>query len=232
MPDKESQNLEGFIDTLPDPAGARVFLSRMKAADSTLLENSQSNPLLTSRLLTLAGHSPFLAETLLRHPEHISWLKAESERGLDRLKSLEQLSEELARFLTRTIDADESTKLTRFKRRELLRIYLRDCLGIATLSEVTEELSNLADVILNYALSIAEREMTRIHGEPLTCRPDGSLESAAFAVVSLGKLGCCELNYASDVDLLFLYRGSGETAGDGTKREGVVGNKEYFTGVA
>jgi len=232
MPDKESQNLEGFIDTLPDPAGARVFLSRMKAADSTLLENSQSNPLLTSRLLTLAGHSPFLAETLLRHPEHISWLKVESERGLDRMKSLEQLSEELARFVTRTIDADESTKLTRFKRRELLRIYLRDCLGIATLSEITEELSNLADVILNYALSQAHQQMVNRHGAPLTRDERGRIETAEFAIAALGKLGCRELNYASDIDLLFLFSGNGTTAGDRRRADSAISNKEFFAAVA
>src|SRR5215510_8969179 len=232
MPDKESQNLEGFIDTLPDPAGARVFLSRLQAEDPTFLESVNSNPLLASRLLTLAGHSPFLAETLLRHPEHISWLKAESERGLDRLKSLEQLSEELARFLTRTIDADESTTLTRFKRRELLRIYLRDCLGIATLSEITEELSNLADVILSYALSQAHQQMVNRHGAPLTRDERGRIETAEFAIAALGKLGCRELNYASDIDLLFLFSGNGKTAGDGRRADSAISNKEFFTAVA
>ena len=232
MPDKETHNLEGFIDTLPDPAGARVFLSRLQAADPAFLEASNSNPLLMSRLLTLAGHSPFLAETLLRHPEHIPWLKLESERGLDRMKSLEQLSEELARFVTRTMDADESTKLTRFKRRELLRIYLRDCLGIATLSEITEELSNLADVILSYALSQAHQQMVNRHGAPLTRDERGRIETAEFAIAALGKLGCRELNYASDIDLLFLFSGNGTTAGDGRRADSVISNKEFFTAVA
>ena len=232
MPGKETHNFEGFIDTLPDPAGARVFLSRLQAADPTFLETSNSNPLLMSRLLTLAGHSPFLAETLLRHPEHIPWLKVESERGLDRVKSLEQLSEELARFVTRTMDADESTKLTRFKRRELLRIYLRDCLGIATLSEITEELSNLADVILSYALSQAHQQMVNRHGAPLTRDERGRIETAEFAIAALGKLGCRELNYASDIDLLFLFSGNGKTAGDGRRTDSVISNKEFFAAVA
>src|SRR5262245_12450748 len=232
MPDKEFQNLEQFIDTLPDPEGARVFLSRLQATGSRFLETYKNSPLLMSRLLTLAGHSPFLAETLLRHPEHIGWLKLETERGLDRIKSIEQLSEELARFVTRTIDADESTKLTRFKRRELLRIYLRDCLGIATLSEITEELSNLADVILSYALSHAHQQMVNRHGTPLTHDDRGRIESAEFAIAALGKLGCRELNYASDIDLLFLFSGNGMTAGDGRRADSAISNKEFFTSVA
>ena len=190
------------------------------------------NKLLLSRMLTLAGHSPFLAETLLRHPEHIDWLKSETERGFDRLKSKEQLSEELARFVTRLIDADDQTRLVRFKRRELLRIYLRDCLKIATLSEVTEELSNLADVILDYALARAYQQMVNIHGSPHTFGERGRIQRAEFAIVALGKLGCRELNYASDIDLLFLFSGNGETAGDGRTRESVIGNKEFFAAVA
>ncbi len=232
MPQSQPENIEAFIDTLPDPAGARVFMSRLGALDPALSDSCSQDPLLLSRMLTLAGHSPFLAETLLRHPEHIGWLKAETGRGFDRLKSTEQLSEELARFVTRMIDADDATRLARFKRREFLRIYLRDCLQVATLSEVTEELSNLADVILDYSLALANQEMVNHHGAPLTHDDRGRIQKAEFAIVSLGKLGCRELNYASDIDLLFLFSGSGETSGDGRNRESAIGNKEFFGGVA
>jgi len=183
-------------------------------------------------MLTLAGNSPFLAETLLRHPEHIGWLKAETTRHFDRVKSTEQLSEELARFVTRMINADDPTRLARFKRREFLRIYLRDCLGIATLSEVTEELSNLADVILDYALTRANQEMVNLYGAPLAHDERGRIEKAELAIVALGKLGCRELNYASDIDLLFLFSGNGETAGDGRSRASAISNKQFFNAVA
>jgi [glutamine synthetase] adenylyltransferase / [glutamine synthetase]-adenylyl-L-tyrosine phosphorylase len=232
MPDKHSGNMDAFIDTLPDPAGARVFRNRLEALAPGIAKDYERNPLLLSRMLTLAGHSPFLAETLLRHPEHIAWLEAETSRGFDRLKSTEQLSEELARFVTRMIDADDPTRLARFKRREFLRIYLRDCLGIATLSDITEELSNLADVILSYALARALQEMANLHGAPLTHDTRGRIENAEFAIVALGKLGCRELNYASDVDLFFVFSGDGETAGSGRNRDSVISNKEFFAGVA
>jgi glutamate-ammonia-ligase adenylyltransferase len=232
MADNQSDNIEAFVDTLPDPDAARAFLSRLEAFDPVLFTDYKKNPLLLSRMLTLAGQSPFLAETMLRHPEHIGWLKLETERGFDRVKSTEQLSEELARFVTRMIDADDSTRLVRFKRRELLRIYLRDCLRIATLSEVTEELSNLADVILDYGLTRAIQEMTNLHGSPLTHDERGRIEKARFAIVALGKLGCRELNYASDIDLLFLFSGDGSTSGDGRNRESAITNKEFFAAVA
>src|SRR5436190_3279161 len=162
MPVHHAENIDAFIDTLPDPEGARAFLKRLEALGPATAKDYGRNPMLLSRMLTLAGHSPFLAETLLRHPEHIAWLEAETGRGFDRVKSTEQLSEELARFVTRMIDADDPTRLARFKRRELLRIYLRDCLGIATRSDITEELSNLADVILGYGLARANQEMANL----------------------------------------------------------------------
>jgi glutamate-ammonia-ligase adenylyltransferase len=230
MPISRPEDIDAFINTLPDPAGARVFMNRLEALDPALADDCKKKPLLLSRMLMLAGHSPFLAETLLRHPEHIGWLKGETERGFDRLKSKEQLSEELARFVTRMIDADDSTRLVRFKRRELLRIYLRDCLRIATLSEVTEELSNLADVILDYGLARANQEMGNLHGSPLAHDERGRIQKAEFAIVALGKLGCRELNYASDIDLLFLFSGNGETSGDGRNRDSVITNREFFRG--
>ncbi len=232
MQDQFPDNIEAFINTLPDPTAARVFLNRFEALDPALLGLSKRTPVLLSRLLTLAGHSPFLAETLLGHPENIGWLKAQTERAFDRVKSTEQLSEELARFATMTIEVDDATRLARFKRRELLRIYLRDCLGIATLSEVTEELSNLADVILGYGLSRANQEMVNLHGAPLAHDKRGRFEKAEFAIVSLGKLGCRELNYASDIDLRFLFSGNGETTGDARRRESAINNKEFFAAVA
>jgi glutamate-ammonia-ligase adenylyltransferase len=232
MAEKESADIERFIETLPDPAGARTFLNRLEAADPAAANKAKSNPSLLSRLLTLAGNSPFLAETILRHPEQISWLKAETERHFDRVKSVEQLSEELARFVARTIDGDDSQRLARFKRRELLRIYLRDCLRVATLSEVTEELSNLADVILRYSLARSYQQMTKLHGAPLVQDQRGRIEYAELAIVALGKLGCRELNYASDIDLFFLYSNDGETSGDSGKPSSKISNKQFFTGVA
>src|SRR5713226_7848440 len=232
MPERQSADIELFIDALPDPAGARAFINRLEALDPAVANDSKRSPLLLSRMLTLAGNSPFLAETLLRHPEQITWLKAETERDFDRVKSVEQLSEELARFITRTIEADDGMRLARFKRRELLRIYLRDCLGRATLSEVTEELSNLADVILRYSLARAYEEMVNLRGAPLVQDQRGRIENAELAIVALGKLGCRELNYASDIDLLFLYSGEGETSGASRRVSSPTSNKEFFAGVA
>ncbi len=232
MSKSEPNDIDTFVRTLPDPDGAVTFLSRMESQWPERARRYRREPLLLSRLLTIASYSPFLAEHLLRHPDDIGWLKREAERDLDKVKSNEQLSEELARFVTRSLESNPRTRLALFKQRELLRIYLRDCLGIATLTEVTEELSNLADVILDHSLGLAYQDSANLFGAPSTRDERGRIVPAEFAIVALGKLGCRELNYASDIDLFFLFLGAGETAGDGRRPDSVVNNREFFTSLA
>ena len=102
-----------------------------------------------------------------------------------------------------------SPDLARFRRCKLIRIVLRDVLGAASLADVTKELSNLADAILDATYRRVRAAFVERHGEP--CLPDGRI--CGFSVISLGKLGGEELNYSSDIDLMFVYGGNGETGG-------------------
>src|SRR5207244_9875579 len=120
------------------------------------------------------------------------------ERKFQSVKPKEQLLEELARFAARNSSISEQIMLARFKRRELLRIYLRDCLRDATLIELTEDLSNLADSLLQFALNSCYRRLTNRYGLPHVVDSRGRKAAADFAIVALGKLGSRELNYASD----------------------------------
>src|SRR6185436_16683690 len=127
--------IEPFILSLPDPQAVRVFLQRLESQHPSYAERCRRDSLLLSRLLTIAAYSPFLAENLLRHPEDIDRLRREMEHGFGQGKTTEQISQDLSRFATRLYDADARSLLVRFKNRELLRIYLRDCLNLATLAE-------------------------------------------------------------------------------------------------
>ncbi len=117
---------------------------------------------------TIAGCSRFLSEELLRHPD---WLTE-----IDDIESVLSREDYRARLERRPLEP------ALFRRRELVRIVLRDRLGLASLAEVTEEISNLADAILECALA----------------------QHSGFTVLALGKLGGRELNYSSDIDLMFL----------------------------
>ena len=103
------------------------------------------------------------------------------------------------------------------------------CLGLSTLGETTLELATLADVILTNALLYCDGELEKRYGQPQYRDPQGRIARSGFSIISLGKLGGNELNYSSDIDLLFLYSHDGETAGG---NEAVVTNKEYFVRLA
>jgi [glutamine synthetase] adenylyltransferase / [glutamine synthetase]-adenylyl-L-tyrosine phosphorylase len=123
--------------------------------------------------------------------------------------------------------ATDAATLARFRRYSLLRIVLRDVLGAATLSDVTEELSNLSDAILDAALRGVWAEFAERHGVPRYRDASGQLRECRFTVISLGKLGGKELNYSSDIDLMFLYEANGQT--DGLQP---IANKEFYKKVA
>ncbi len=102
------------------------------------------------------------------------------------------------------------TALRRFKHRETLRIAYGDLIRSQRLEIVAGQISNSADAVLEAALRFARAALVQKRGVPR--RPDG--QAARFVVLAMGKLGGSELNYSSDIDLIFLYDADGETDGD------------------
>jgi glutamate-ammonia-ligase adenylyltransferase len=221
-------NLDAKVDSLlrglPDEQGSRHFLERLANEQPRSYQKLVSDPALLSDALALAAWSPLLATTLEQNPDYVSWLMRE--RSDTRVRNREQLKESLARFALTNSSLSPQVLLARFRRRELLRIYLHDVRRTQTLVETTEELSNLADAILDYALSLARQDLDNKYGAPLRDDERGRIATADFCIVALGKLGSRELNYASDIDLIFIYSGEGTTAG--SSERGKLSNREYF----
>lgn len=227
LPERALALLPTVLAQAPDADGALNNLERFTRELPVRVRDALTRqPALLHYLLALFSHSRFLSETLIQQPELILWLGRE--KHLERLPSKEELLEEYARFETAALDLEPSLALVRFKRRQYLRITLRDILGLAPLVETTLELSTLADVLLEKALARAEGELRQRYGAPQTTDARGRRVPARFAVVSLGKLGGNELNYSSDVDFLFLYEGEGETSGPAQR----LANNEYFQRLA
>ena len=226
LPESLFRLLPTVLRQVPDPDGALNNLERFaRELPRRVTDGIGRQPALLHYLLALFSHSRFLSETLLQEPELILWLGRE--KLLDRISSKDELLEEYARFETAAFDLEPSLALARFKRRQYLRIVLKDILGLSTLVETTLELSILADVLLEKALRRADSELQKRHGAPEALDARGRRVLARFAVVSLGKLGGNELNYSSDIDLLFLFAGGGETAGPER-----LANGEYFVRLA
>jgi len=189
---------------------------------SLLIEHPQR----TERLSTLFGHSQFLADILVRNPEYAEWLEMPEARAD---KSLEAYEAEIAEALA-LFHEDDSRRdaLCRYQRREILRIGFRDVMGWAPLERIVAEISDLAQAIVRTALKLCQARLQRRFGIP---QVGEGPSPCGFAVIAMGKLGGRELNYSSDIDLIFVYDSDGVTSGvlDTTgHRAGGISNREYF----
>jgi glutamate-ammonia-ligase adenylyltransferase len=224
---KLDAKVESLIRDLPDEKGARLFLEQLSNEQQHTFQKLHRDPALLSDVLALATWSPLLGTTLEQNPDYLSWLMRE--RADVRVRTREQLRESLARYALTNSTLTPQVLLARFRRRELLRTYLHDIRRAHTLVETTEELSNLADAILDFALSLARQDLDNRYGATLRDE-HGRIAPADFCVIALGKLGSGELNYASDIDLVFIYSDDGETAGSTERVK--LSNREYFIKLA
>ncbi len=149
------------------------------------------NPRVIEILVTLFSASAFLTEILLRTPDAFELLK--DRQALTEHKAVEQFQNEAVSAATPGETEDEKLDaLRRYQRRQLLRVGISDFLGLFDLRTVLSQLSRLSIGLVRTCLSLAAQH-TGIS-------PNG------FAVLALGKLGGRELNYSSDIDLIFVAK--------------------------
>jgi glutamate-ammonia-ligase adenylyltransferase len=169
----------------------------------------------TIDLLALAlGASPFMAEILIRDPGLLYWVS--DPRVLELRRSHADMARDLASLLSplrtheRRLDA-----LRIFKRRELLHIGVRDLLRLSSVEGTLDSLSSLADVLIAAALESCTEQVIRGHARHDFNASKG-VPPAELVVIGMGKLGGSELNFSSDVDLMFV---SGSDSGSRALRE-------------
>ncbi|MBM4218374.1 MAG: bifunctional [glutamate--ammonia ligase]-adenylyl-L-tyrosine phosphorylase/[glutamate--ammonia-ligase] adenylyltransferase [Gammaproteobacteria bacterium] len=174
-------------------------------------------PALEARRAAVFSASGFVAEAAARDPALLPGLADSGE--LERARMPGEITAQVA-----GIAAGDETgfmdALRRLRRRELVRIAWRDLTGLALLTETMEETSALADAAIVAARAFAERALARRYGTPRSAAG----EAQELLVIGMGKLGGGELNFSSDIDLVFLFPEGGET--DGPRP---VANEEYFT---
>jgi glutamate-ammonia-ligase adenylyltransferase len=155
-------------------------------------------------LVQLFGTSQYFSDLVIAAPPLFEWLGA----GWRGARRTESLRDELAAELNAMPDTDvRLNAIRRFKQTEILRVGYRDIIRDVSLEVVTGEISCLADACVATALDLAIRAMTERHGRPR--RPDGG--EGQYTVLAMGKLGGQELNYSSDIDLVFIYDEDGTT---------------------
>jgi glutamate-ammonia-ligase adenylyltransferase len=205
-PDRALVNFERLVAALPNP---NIFYHYLHESPDRL-----------DLLIKVFAHSQALADTLTRNAEHFHFLIAP--RTLEKPREKTWLVVELTRLLLpMRVAAHKYDAIRRFRRRETLRIGARDLIGRATVEETTLELSNLADVCLQAVFEIARESLCAQY----KLVGDTAAASGRFAVIGMGKLGGQELNYSSDIDVIFVYGEEGNLTP-------ALTNHQFFTKLA
>ncbi len=168
-----------------NPDRVMVSLERLVRSSSdrtALLRTLADHPRATETLIALFAGSQFLGDILLRHPDYIDLIM--SRRALTQSTPLD-CAQSPGPDYQACLEA-----LRRWQRRELLRIGVCDLLGLLDLTAITAQLSHLADQVTRHSLDLVSAET--------------GISAQGFVVLAMGKLGGSELNYSSDIDLLFL----------------------------
>jgi len=164
--------------------------------------------------LRVMACSSFVVNALQRDPGLIELLQASDSSG-------ERLQQSLTSIDLSLDEAGFMQALRKFRNREMVRIAWRDLAGLADLNEVLQTLSALADGLSSLALQWGKNKLDHIHGRPVGRDSGNEID---MVVLGLGKLGGKELNFSSDIDLMFVYAEDGETNGGRA-----ISNHEYFT---
>ena len=159
------ESLAPLLMTSPNPdAAVNQFERLAESASPELFRLLDKHPFLVHYAVVVFGYSSWLGETLIHNPDLLQGFARE--RSLDRTHSREEFQESFARFRSRSFETDTAALLARFKKREYVRIMLRDVLGIATLAETTAEISALADVLIEEALREIHAQLQHRFGTP------------------------------------------------------------------
>ena len=192
-------------------------LTRLEEAGA--LKVFDSSPELHSALRRVVTASDFVCEALAREAALGKWLihEGQVDRSLDAAGMVQRLAaatagaEDLPAFMA---------ALRRQRTREMVRIAWRDLAGMATAPEVLAETSAFADAAIEAAVAYATQELERTYGAPRGVNG----EPQSLIVLGMGKLGGGELNFSSDIDLIFLFGERGETRGGRG-----IDNEDFFT---
>ncbi|MCX5753517.1 MAG: hypothetical protein NTW97_07695, partial [Candidatus Krumholzibacteria bacterium] len=206
-PPENIANLLAELASSSDPDMALLNLARFvesRIAPARFLHSLFLARPIARLFVTIFSCSYFLTEILERNPGYLSWLVEEGTLGATKAFSAYRF--ELQRQIEPFRDPRRRiNSIKRYFRREMLRIGARDLMGLARVEDVTAELSFLADAIIETAACMAFEELAASAGPGETAWSfDAAIPYHRFAVISLGKLGGTELNYSSDIDLMYV----------------------------
>jgi len=217
------------------PERARCAFEELKLAAPAVIASADAE---TARVwAALWSGSEWAVELLRKYPEWLSGLVAER---LVYPRQLQGLRREIDAWMGPTLEtgayADALANLRRFKQREMIRIAARDLARLGKTEEIIADISGVADACLGAVLRIVMHQLAARFGMPFQLDAEGAWLATPFCVLGMGKLGGQELNYSSDVDVLFVYSDEGGVfkapPNKGKSAKPVLTNHQFFTRVA
>ncbi|HMZ70694.1 MAG TPA: bifunctional [glutamate--ammonia ligase]-adenylyl-L-tyrosine phosphorylase/[glutamate--ammonia-ligase] adenylyltransferase [Pseudomonadales bacterium] len=209
------------IDFLPAALQAVVLRHWQRLDDATMQRYLALPPARLERLLRVWAVSDFVADCCVTQPMLALELEASGDLDRDYPSGMYQAQ---AKQLLTVVDSEAALmqQLRRWRRREMVRIACRDRCRLADFVTTSRELSALAEAAVDVALGWLYQDGCRSHGVP-TGRHTG--REAVMVVLGMGKLGGGELNFSSDIDLIFACSEAGETRGGPQS----IDNGRFFT---
>ena len=225
------------IASSADPRRAKAGVAQLRqTAAAGILDRLSGEQ---ARILaSILGGSQALSELLAGRPD---WLPPLLEPGfLNFPRHEEGLRHQIGRWLEPLLERQDYeaafASLRQFKQREMLRIAARDLARLTGALEITREISQVADVCLDVVCRLCRQSLASRLGQPFYLDADGRWQESQFCVLGLGKLGGHELNYSSDVDVLFVYSEEGNVfktpPKPGEQPGKGLSNHQFFTRLA
>ncbi len=224
-----------LLEALLQEAEPAIVLQRLLNLVTSVLRRSVYLSLLNEypgalqQLVKLCAASPWIANLLSRYPVLLDELLDSC--NLYQVRTYESLSNELDDLIQQVTDDEEQQieRLRKFKQAQVLRIAAMDVAGVIDVFEVSEQLSLIAEVLLQKVKQLAWHWMQAKYGRPV-CEVEGETCYPDLGIVAYGKMGGEELGYGSDLDLVFLHDSQGEK--QMTDGERSLDNASFFARLA
>jgi len=207
-PDQALTYFERFVQSAANKAHLYSYLKNSKQAIETIAK--------------CLGGSVYMAEILIRDPHHFYWVT--DSQVLSRSRRKRDIQRELIRTLKVLEQPDKQLDhLRAVKRREMLHIGVRDLLRLASVEETLSALSVLAEALISTAYWICASALRRTYKISPKAFTD-------FTILAMGKLGGGELNFSSDVDLMYVYSSapSSPSGPSGDIQVPAISAEDYF----
>jgi len=218
------ESLRGLLPTCGDGDRVLINLQRFLVASrspQSWLAMFEREPDSCATLVQLFASSQYMADMLIADPEAFDLLRLTAGQPVE----MNILLDEIMAAVAAASDLRSVMGVLRdYRHRETLRIAYGDFIAGQSIEVVTEQISNLTESIIRAAVWGAQRELNS--RRPAPSHADG--RPVGFSVLAVGKLGGGELNYSSDIDLIFIYEDIHESARPQRPLFSATSGDEYF----